>query len=180
MNKSIIGLCGVIGSGKDYWAGQYVEQGYTRIAFADTLRRMCEVLFGFEPEAFNSTEKYEEFKAKTLYLNVENFKPVTGRLFLQLLGTEAGRKLLGEDVWVKALFHQVAQRGLSKVVIPDVRFPNEAYAILNNGGKLIFCDYHSQRYNRTDTHESEKMSQELLARGLKDGQEINWGHFPHH
>ncbi len=45
---------------------------------------------------------------------------------LQLLGTEWGRNLKGQDVWVNAVKHQIAQEwGLDYVLIDDARFENE-------------------------------------------------------
>lgn len=64
-------------------------------------------------------------------------KEVTPRLLLQLGGTEAGRKIFGQHLWVEALFRYVKNSDHNKWVIPDVRFPNEAQAILDNSGVLI-------------------------------------------
>lgn len=58
---------------------------------------------------------------------------VTPRLLLQLGGTEAGREVFGQCIWVEALFRQINNSEQKFWVIPDVRFPNEAKAILDNG-----------------------------------------------
>lgn len=87
--------------------------------------------------------------------------PMTYRTFLQKLGTEAMRDGLHVDVWLNALFadyerpstwevryyDEVNKKGfagyeqvwgtLPNWIITDVRFPNEAQAILARGGKLI-------------------------------------------
>src|SRR5690606_37876633 len=60
------------------------------------------------------------------------------RALLQRAGTEAGRKVLGSDVWVDALFREHADT--PALVIPDVRFPNEAQAIVDRGGLVIRID----------------------------------------
>jgi hypothetical protein len=49
------------------------------------------------------------------------------RNLIQRLGTEGGRELLGENVWVDATIEKVWYH--ENVVISDVRFPNEHAAI---------------------------------------------------
>jgi len=53
---------------------------------------------------------------------------------LQRLGTEAGRDILGENVWVNAVFETFTGE---KLAISDVRFPNEAEEIRNRGGAIV-------------------------------------------
>jgi hypothetical protein len=60
--------------------------------------------------------------------------PVTPRLILQLAGTEAGRNVFGECLWVETVARLIQNSGHSRWVIPDVRFPNEAEAVLKWGG----------------------------------------------
>jgi hypothetical protein len=56
------------------------------------------------------------------------------RRLLQVLGTDFGRKMLGEDVWVKMIMDKLNYE--DRVVISDVRFPNEAEAIRKLGGSV--------------------------------------------
>lgn len=60
---------------------------------------------------------------------------LTPRKLLQIIGTEAGRKLIHPDIWVNSLFSSYKE-GLNWV-ITDVRFKNEAQIIKNKGGILI-------------------------------------------
>ncbi len=53
---------------------------------------------------------------------------------MQVFGTEVGRSLLGDDVWVQALFNQLSRERPEKVVITDCRFPNEIAAVRDAGG----------------------------------------------
>lgn len=66
-------------------------------------------------------------------------KNVKGRLLLQLLGTECGRKCISEDVWVDLWQDQVGPRvrGGYIVFTDDVRFQNEVEVIREWGGMLI-------------------------------------------
>ena len=44
----IIGICGSAGSGKDTLAQQLIQNGYEKIAFADTLKDILSVVFGWD------------------------------------------------------------------------------------------------------------------------------------
>jgi hypothetical protein len=55
------------------------------------------------------------------------------RRLLQVFGTEVGREMFGENFWVDLAFKQVQQE---RVVFADVRFPNEAQAIIDKGGQV--------------------------------------------
>lgn len=59
---------------------------------------------------------------------------VSPRILMQTLGTEWGRKI-NPDCWLNVWRSQLPQTGL--VVVPDVRFENEAQAIRDLGGILI-------------------------------------------
>jgi hypothetical protein len=51
------------------------------------------------------------------------------------MGTEAGRNVFGEAVWVSALEKRI--QSVENVVIADVRFPNEIEAITSIGGHVL-------------------------------------------
>lgn len=59
---------------------------------------------------------------------------VSPRVLMQTLGTEWGRKI-NPDAWLNVWRSQLPTSGL--VVVPDVRFENEAHAIREMGGILI-------------------------------------------
>ena len=56
------------------------------------------------------------------------------RRLLQRLGTEAGRDILGENIWVDTAFSRVSS---DKIVVTDVRFPNEVAGIRSRGGTVV-------------------------------------------
>lgn len=131
---TIIALSGYATCGKDTVADILVEDyGFTKYAWADALRLAAEALdpivhwdeeFGSGPlrytEALNHYG-YNEAKAK-----FPEF-----RRTLQRMGTEVGREILGDNVWVDATINRIArERSLAdNIVIPDTRFPNEASAV---------------------------------------------------
>ena len=68
------------------------------------------------------------------------------------MGTEVGRSI-HENAWVNALFNKYEDQWW---IIPDTRFPNEAEAIKNRGGKLIRVNReNTNQFVVADTHPSE-------------------------
>jgi len=133
----VVGLCGFAQSGKDTLASLLVEQrGYERRAFADIMREM---LLRINPLVLGSPTEGAFYPTRLSRLVRDNgwdgAKQIDEvRALLQRLGTEAGRELLGENVWVDALFSKPLY---SPLVISDVRFPNEAERIHNEGGFIV-------------------------------------------
>jgi hypothetical protein len=75
---------------------------------------------------------------------------MTGREFLQFFGSEVCRKIY-EEIWVSRLVKDVESEGSLLAVVDDCRYPNEAEAIQNAGGKVIKLT----RSNHKDSHKSE-------------------------
>lgn len=123
----VIALTGPAGSGKstvsDYLASHY---GYTKTKFAKPLKDMC--------RALGMTESMIEGDLK------EVPEPWLGdrtpRHVMQTLGTEWGRKCMGEDFWVELWENRV----MLPTVVDDCRFPNEAAAVRRMGGRVIRLD----------------------------------------
>ena len=59
---------------------------------------------------------------------------------LQCLGTDLGRAVLGEDVWLTALHNEWMSEGGAPLLVTDVRFPNELAYLRRLGGKIIYID----------------------------------------
>lgn len=126
----LIGLSGYAQSGKDTAANALRELGYERIAFADVLRSAVYALNPFLPDGRRVQDVVDEMgwdRAKV------NFTEV--RTLLQRMGTEVGRNLLGDNVWVDTALRNLSDDG--KYVITDCRFPNEAEAVRSRGGVMI-------------------------------------------
>lgn len=75
------------------------------------------------------------------------------RRLQQVLGTEAGRQVFGEDLWIRLMLAH-AERVAGPVCVTDVRFDNEAEAIHAAGGLVIGIDRPGLGAN-TDAHASE-------------------------
>jgi hypothetical protein len=138
MNK-IIGLLGLKGSGKDT-VGQYFEHqyGYTTISFADSLKNCVSVIFGWDremlegrtPQSREWREQNDPWWAKKLGL--EFFSP---RVAMTTFGTDVMRKHFRDDIWIINTERKIQQ--YDRVVITDVRFPNELKMINDMLGHTI-------------------------------------------
>jgi hypothetical protein len=120
----IIGLSGYAGSGKDTIAKVLIDNhGYRRVAFADAIREAIYILNPIIKENYRVqglVDAYGWDKAK-----VDN--PELRRL-LQVYGSEVGREKYGHGFWINQVLVGITDSN-DKVVITDVRFPNEASAI---------------------------------------------------
>ena len=85
----------------------------------------------------------------------------TPRYAMQTLGTEWGRNIIGENIWVNLWSNKVQELTSmnQNVVADDVRFINEVNIIRGLGGKIIRI--HRPNSNAKPMHDSEK--QEFLA-----------------
>ncbi|QJD74011.1 hypothetical protein [Pyruvatibacter mobilis] len=65
---------------------------------------------------------------------------VTGRWMMQSIGTEWGRDLIHEDLWIKVAEARIrdALESRTKVVVDDIRFPNEAAVVKELGGVMAY------------------------------------------
>lgn len=62
----------------------------------------------------------------------------TPRFFMQMLGTEWGRQMVAEDIWIQLWTQECARLGPSaSVVAEDCRFPNEAGAIRDFPNSIV-------------------------------------------
>jgi hypothetical protein len=139
----LIALSGYAGAGKDSFADVLVEDyGFKRYAWADTLRLAAQALNpivgmvgGEEWVRYNDAlEAYGYTEAK---IKFPEFREV-----LQKLGTEVGRNLISDNVWVDATLSRIAREcdRDDDIVFTDTRFPNEADAVRQMGGHVVRVD----------------------------------------
>lgn len=133
----IVGLCGYAQSGKDTLAQLMVrEMEFERRAFADLMKQML-LLMNPYVRFTNDFGMSQFMKLKDLIdaIGWEEAKQYSEvRVLLQRLGTEAGREILGEDVWIRPVLDKPFVKNL---VVSDVRFQNEADAIKARGGTIF-------------------------------------------
>ncbi len=141
--KTVIGICGPAGVGKDTAANYLCERhGFRRISFATPIYDMLAAM-GF-PAPATREEK-------------EAVHPAWGfswRHAAQTLGTEWGRSL-DRDIWLRLLVRRIKEDAWDKFVISDVRFENEAHTIRDNGGTLLHMSGRAADLGERASHASE-------------------------
>lgn len=141
---NIIGLTGLKRSGKDTVA-KYIYDEYDNfviLAFADPIRDMIRIL-GVDDDFINYKKE-----SKIDFLNVSY------RHLAQTLGTEWGRGLINDDIWLNVLQRKInSYKNTKNLIISDVRFNNEAEFIKNNNGIIIQI---IRDTGNIDKHPSEK------------------------
>ena len=138
--KIIIGICGLIGSGKDTVADILVNtHEFRRISFAGSLKDAVAAIFSWDRSLLEGrTKASREWREQVDQwwankLDMPNFTP---RWVLQNFGTELFRHHFHDNIWI----HSVERKLMSapvNIVISDVRFPNEIKSIKDAGG-IVF------------------------------------------
>jgi hypothetical protein len=134
----LIGVVGFAGSGKGTIGDVLIrDHQFVRLSFADALKDAVSGIFGWDRAMLEGdTKESREWREQPDEWWSKKFGyQVTPRLMLQKMGTEAGRDVFHDEIWI----HTVAKRleKLEHVVIPDVRFGNEIEFIRNNGGFIV-------------------------------------------
>lgn len=159
----VIGIAGLAGSGKDTVAG-FISKNLTvqgmhvkRQGFADKLKVSATLSLGYSPDEPLGTDSHTQEcvyfcnNLKHMDIMVKNEFGTrwltSGRQFLQNYGTEAHRDVFGADFWLDAVLPRQAhvltpgkrwqgRDDCDVLLIPDVRFDNEAQRVLDYGGTI--------------------------------------------
>ena len=164
----IIGICGLIGSGKGTVADILVENhNFEKLSFADKLKDGVASVFDWDRDMLEGDtdrsriwrEKQDEFWSN------ETGTAITPRLVLQLFGTDCMRNGFYDGIWVSLVKKQILENPDTNWVIPDVRFPNEVKMIQSVQGEVWqvrrgdlpvwFMDKRDNNIEPTDVHPSE-------------------------
>ena len=135
----IVGVCGLIGSGKDTIASYLIEEhGYQKISFADKLKDSVAELFDWDREMLEGqTDDSREWREQPdKFWTQETGRTITPRLVLQEFGTECMRNGFFDGIWVSSTKRILINNPHKNFVIPDVRFPNEALMLQKVGGQV--------------------------------------------
>lgn len=157
----IVALSGYGQSGKDSVANILKKQGYKRLAFADKIRESLYMLnpaVSYDGRVREVVDELGWERAKLTHPEV--------RELLQRMG-DVGRSLYGEDFWVDLTLSEVTYS--EKYVISDCRYPNEAKAIKEIGGKIFRVE--RPGYGPANSHHSETAMDGYQFRGwiMNDG-----------
>ncbi len=153
----LIGLTGEARCGKDTVATML---GLPEYHFSKPMKDACRVIFGWGDEHL-----YGDLKEV-----VDPKFNVSPRKALQTMGTDWGRNMIVQDIWLKRA--QIEINSNEHLVVSDVRFDNEARLIRSNGGiivKIIRGDKPSVR----DHVSEEGISEQFVDRTIYNDGTIN-------
>ncbi len=164
----IIGICGLIGSGKDTIADHLVkDHNFVKISFADKLKDTVATLFDWDRTLLDGKTEQSRLwrEQEDPFWSKELKKKVTPRYVLQVFGTECMRDGFYDGIWVSMLKKKVTENPDINWVIPDVRFENEVKVLNEIGGEvwwvkrgqlpMWFRMYQDIGQKPTDVHPSE-------------------------
>ena len=134
---NLIGICGLIGSGKDTIAGTLVGIGWKRYSMAKPLKDMTAALFNWPRDMVegDTKESRQWREQRDDWWSERLGREVTPRRALQYMGTEIMRQNFHDDIWVACMEKFYAENG-PHIVISDIRFPNEIAAVRRLGGEI--------------------------------------------
>lgn len=135
----IIGVCGLIGSGKDTIADYLVNiHQFRRESFANSLKDAVAAVFGWDREMLEGRSKSsrEWRETRDEWWSQRLGRDITPRWILQYWGTDVIRNGFHDDMWIAAVENKL-RKSTDDIVISDCRFPNEVAAIRAQGGHVI-------------------------------------------
>lgn len=154
----IIGISGKIGSGKTTLSNILIQKLAKRgikaeeKSFAHKLKEITSILTGFPVEEMYTHEGKNRF--------INSFGMTIGQM-QQKIGTEVMRDNFDQDVWIKALFNSYKDGEVW--IISDVRFENEANAILQHPNhRLIRLNGDPVGVNKESTRDKAHASETSL------------------
>ena len=170
--SQLIGIGGRLTSGKDTVADYLVDNyDWVKIGMSEPLDEALVILDPLIPvkflRLFTRHIRYSALHDAVGYTEAKKNHEV--RRLLQKLGTDVGRKMFGENVWVDYASRKIDKlRSEGKsVILTGIRFPNEAIMISGNmmngpAGQLVWVDRPDIKDTSLLTHASEAMGQEVF------------------
>jgi dephospho-CoA kinase len=183
----LIGLVGLIGSGKGTVAKIFSESGCIEESFAAPLKDLVSVIFGWPRYLLegDTVESREFRETPDLFwsrkIGIPNLTP---RLALQLIGTDVMRKHFHDGIWCDSLeYRLLSKHETTNVVVSDARFRNELEMIKNMGGKIIWVqrgDLPEWWETAETANTGNAVAAKLMRTKYKDVHESewNWAGFP--
>lgn len=147
-HPKLIAFVGPMGSGKSTLAKALQRHiGGKIISFAGPLKKAAEALQIPHENVYGTPEQ----KAQPLQLLCGK----SSRQFMQLLGTEFGRNMIGDDFWLRQFEQSFWAADCDYVFCDDLRFLNEAALVRKLGGTIARVVRHEQPVSLDRLHASE-------------------------
>lgn len=150
----IVAFTGRKGSGKDTAAEALRNIGYEVMSFADTMKDGLSEMLLIDRIYFDDPDLKERL--------IDDYD-VTPRYLMQTIGTDWGRKMISENLWIKVMNKRLNNCKNNYITVTDVRFNSEARLIKDLGGKIINIKRNDSVYedNIGFNHDSEKGIDEI-------------------
>lgn len=116
-------------SGKTTVAEVFQTYGYRKLSFAAPVKGLIDLLLGhlgYDPET-----RYAMMYGDSRAVEIPELN-TTPRHLLQTMATEWGRQTIDPGIWLKIWQHKLnlaVEKGITKIVVDDMRFPNEKYVL---------------------------------------------------
>lgn len=163
MTPRIIAVSGTAGSGKDTIGTFLNGIGFQRAAFADAVRSDLLKLNPVAGLAKSGMIRLSQIVSEYGWTDAKKNPEV--RRLMQIYATEVCRDNFGEDVWINRLAKEIATK--KKIVITDLRFPNEAKWVHDvMGGEIWRVVRPPQETDMPMTEEAKRHSSETLVREI--------------
>ena len=133
----LLGICGLIGSGKDTVAEHLVKHhGFKHDSFAKCLKDAVSSMFNWDRKMLEgNTESSRHWREQPdKFWSEKMGKEITPRWVLQYFGTEVMRGKMYDGIWVDSCIGRYKGK---PTVISDTRFVNEIKTIKAHGGKIL-------------------------------------------
>lgn len=149
----LIGFSGYAFAGKDTLADQFVERNhFTKTYMSKPLEK---ALLALDPyiNVGGTVGRYSWLHKKVGY-DKSKENPEVRRL-LQILGTEIGREMFGQDAWLNLVFKEIEEEwsfGVN-VCLTGVRYHNEMARVRDSGGVMVWVD--RPGYRPVNSHSSD-------------------------
>ena len=135
----IIGVCGLIGAGKDTVADYLVNiHEFRRESFAGTLKDAVSAVFGWDRIMLEGRTRASRAwrEQPDQWWSQRLGREITPRWILQYWGTEVCRRSFHDDIWIASLENKL-RNATDNIVVSDCRFTNEIAAIHRQNGCVI-------------------------------------------
>jgi Deoxynucleotide monophosphate kinase len=119
---------------------QTSDNTWREFSMADPLKRICALIFDIPYKILLAqTPEDRKLRENTFSPQQSVCGAVTGRYCLEYFGTDVMRNNFDNDIWIKILKREASKTidAGFKVVIPDIRFPNEGKLIDELDGTLL-------------------------------------------
>jgi hypothetical protein len=125
----IVAISGKIGSGKSTVGEIFEREGYVLDSFAKSVKDICSIIFGYDRNKIEGSTPADRLWREKID---KNFTP---RDAMVLVGTDFGRNMIHQNIWIETLFNRYDKN--KDLLITDLRFPNEYSEIKKRGGIVI-------------------------------------------